>query len=668
MSVPAQFSHQVTRLQFPKDVHFGDDISIWIAKAGDIALGNMYLHVQWPQTCPVSDSAGTRMIEFVELRYENNLLERHYGESIELLNDIQVPAGKQQVLTGLLGKGLTSNLSDYYIRMPFKIHLPLCALDKPPVFRVKFRSSREFALINWTRPIQVGLLVDYVYITKAERDYFKTNTFDYLTHTVQRIEFSVGAGVTTTTFLTEFTRPVKELYWVIQTDGAGGYDFTNQGTDHLSTLQLQLNGVDIIKPTELGFPLYLRTIQGLENHTRVPNRQFYMYSFALDPEHPDQPTGSVNFSALSRQQHTLQLTPCSFSRQVRVYAISHSVVRVSQGTAQPLFDTVQEGGSETLNTPKKYTPNIPVINFTFTTLGSTGAFGPSSNTYTQSPPGSWSVTNGIQNWTVPVSGTYQITAAGATSTNNGRVVMGSVNLAQGQVIQMIIGQLPEPYPNAIPDDNITVGGGGGTFIVSNGVPLIVASGGDGDGGNPGQFKPFGNGNGVNGAGYLTNGASTDPFFPIVQPIAYVHGGYGSVYQYGQNNIREEGGFGGAAGPVGRVTTVINITADGQIATCTTDVPHGYPAQYIVQISGSNFFDGQQQIQVTGLTTFVFATTIISIIDSGKVQPALTFAYSGGGGYSGATCYADSSVAKFTDLGATSISSGYANFQLRDFIL
>jgi hypothetical protein len=343
---PAQFSHQVTRLQFPKDVHFGDDISIWIAKVGDVAHGNMYLRVDWPVTSTVDDSAGTRMIDFVELRYENDLLERHYGESLELMNDLSVPAGKQQVLTTLLGKGITSNLASYYIRMPFRLNLPLCALDKAPVFRVKFRPSQEFSTLNWTAAIRVNLFVDYVYITKAERDYFKTAKIDYLTHTIQRLEFTVGANKTTSTFLTEFTRPVKELYWVIQTDGASSYNFTNNGIDQLTSLRLQFNGIDVVRH-EFGTPLFLRIIQGLESHTRVPDRFFYMYTFALDPEHPTQPTGSVNMSALTRQFHELNLSSCTSSRQVRVYAVTHNVVRIADGAATSLFDTVQEGGTKT---------------------------------------------------------------------------------------------------------------------------------------------------------------------------------------------------------------------------------------------------------------------------------------------------------------------------------
>ena len=680
---PAQFSHQVTRLQFPKDVHFGDDISIWIAKVGDVALGNMYLRVDWPVAASVDDSTGTRMIEFVELRYKNDLLERHYGESIELMNDLSVTTGKQPVLTTLVGKGLTSNLSAYYIRMPFRLNLPLCALDKAPVFRVKFRPSQEFSTLNWTEAIQVNLFVDYVYVTKAERDYFKTAKLDYLTHTMQSLQFTVGANITDAVILTDFTRPVKELYWVIQTDGSASYDYMNEGIEQLESLRLQLNGTDIILP-EIGTPLFLRVIQGLESHTRVPDRQFYMYTFALDPEHPDQSTGSVNMSVMTRQTHTLKLTPCIYSRQIRIYAVTHNVVRIENGSATPLFDGVQEGGTETTSASKTYNQIYPGLyyfdTFTFTTLGTSGIVGPVPTSAYTSPPwnqGQFSIVDGQQYWTVPASGLYHIEASGAYAVEPGRVVSGDVNLFEGQILQMLVGQQPTPL-TAVVLDNITVGGGGGTFITTNGTPLIVASGGDGGSfsgalvPSSGSFLPSGDGSGIVGAGYYTDGSQSDPFFQFLMPKAFVNGGFGMNYQYGDPTIPEEGGFGGGQSPFGLLTTILAITGvGGTYYIVTTDVPHGYPANYAVIISGTVSFDGVYLITTTGLNTFLF--------DAGSVFPdeatgfvfGTSYGISGGGGYtgspgdgsSGATCYADSSVMNFTDLGAIGNASGYVTITL-----
>jgi hypothetical protein len=341
----AQFAHQYMRLQYPQDVHFGDDISIWIAKAGgDIARRNMVLTVDWPASAAVDDSAGTRMIDFLELRYGDVLIERHYGESLEIRNDLYVPQGKQSALTTMVGKGTTSNLARYSILLPLTIDLPLCALDHAPILRIKFRPSSEFSTLNWTRPITVNLFVDYVYVSKAEREYLQSTPIFYPVETLQRLVFTVGNNVTQCNFLTKFTRLVKELYWVIHTDGTPPYNFTNNGQNQLVNLNLQFNGVDVI-PFEIGTPLFLNATQALEFHSHYPSRRFYMYSFALDPESRRQ-TGEVNFGSILRQFHSLNLTPCAFSRQVRVYALTYQVLHLADGALTSLTDSAEEGGTQ----------------------------------------------------------------------------------------------------------------------------------------------------------------------------------------------------------------------------------------------------------------------------------------------------------------------------------
>jgi hypothetical protein len=119
--------------------------------------------------------------------------------------------------------------------------------------------------------------------------------------------------------------------------------------------------------------------------------------------------------------------------------------------------------------------------FTFTTLGTSGHRGPdSTKTYANAPwrEGDFSIENGQQQWTVPASGTYHIEAAGAYGATPGRVVSGDVDLNEGQVVSLLVGQQPNPLTANVAD-NVTVGGGGGTFVTVGGKPLIVASGGDG---------------------------------------------------------------------------------------------------------------------------------------------------------------------------------------------
>jgi len=67
-------------------------------------------------------------------------------------------------------------------------------------------------------------------------------------------------------------------------------------------------------------------------------RRFYSYSFALEPE-KWYPTGQINFSLIKEQILKMNLTPCSESRQIRVYALSYNVLRISEGIAETLFNT-----------------------------------------------------------------------------------------------------------------------------------------------------------------------------------------------------------------------------------------------------------------------------------------------------------------------------------------
>ena len=251
-----------------------------------------------------------------------------------------------------------------------------------------------------------------------------------------------------------------------------------------------------------------------------------------------------------------------------------------------------------------YKPEYPGLyyfdTFTFTTLGTSGHRGPdSTKAYANAPwrDGDFSIVDGQQQWTVPATGTYRIEAAGAYGATPGRVVSGDVDLYEGQTLTMLVGQQPTPLTANVAD-NLTVGGGGGTFIVSDGTPLIVASGGDGTGGHTASFSPYGTGNGINGAGYFSNGSVTNVTFRFLKPTGYLDGGFGNIYI--KTVVPEEGGFGGGQSPV----------ATG--------------------ISGGGGYTG-----------------------------------SPGNGTSGATCYADSSVANFTDLGATGNTAGTVTISLID---
>jgi len=174
---------------------------------------------------------------------------------------------------------------------------------------------------------------------------------------------------------------------------------------------------------------------------------------------------------------------------------------------------------------------------TFTNAGATGRTGPIiSQVRSAYRTASWAqnstylnmITQGIQEWTVPATGSYTIDVAGAAGgipgqvPGNGARMIGTFNLTQGMVLAILVGQR-----GIAKTSGCNAGGGGGTFVwnkSSTSQPLIVGGGGGGGGGGcgtTGLSAPttangtggFGtstagsNGNGATpgGSGWLTNG-------------------------------------------------------------------------------------------------------------------------------------------------------------------
>lgn len=123
----------------------------------------------------------------------------------------------------------------------------------------------------------------------------------------------------------------------------------------------------------------------------------------------------------------------------------------------------------------------------FTNLGATGRLGPTSlgSHYAGKVHENMvTVKNGIQFWTVPFTGTYQITAVGAaggydktgsTARGRGAYMRGEFSLNKGDVVKILVGQEGTVNPR-----HLSSGGGGGSFVAtSSNKPLIVAGGGGG---------------------------------------------------------------------------------------------------------------------------------------------------------------------------------------------
>ena len=124
----------------------------------------------------------------------------------------------------------------------------------------------------------------------------------------------------------------------------------------------------------------------------------------------------------------------------------------------------------------------------FTNAGKVGRYGPILSELRDAYSPGWTnntnylnVSDGIQEWTVPQTGVYEITAIGARGGNTslsyggyGASMQGQFVLINGTIIKILCGQMG--YDNPISADP---GGGGGTFVVIDDAAILVAGGGGG---------------------------------------------------------------------------------------------------------------------------------------------------------------------------------------------
>ena len=339
------FSSRVDKVQFDNDALVpGSENSIELPRSGDL-ITEMYLKIFFPASITslaVEDSVATLFIEHVELYIGSTLIERIYGEFIALRYDVEVPQGKQAALTNLIGKGTSVAASNYTVPLPFSLlkkGIPLCAFKEPVTFRIITTKTNTFTVppTDISEPIPAFLHVEYTYLGQKEIEFIRKTPQIHVVQQVQLAEFAAPLGALSVRCNLDFSNIVKELYFVIQNDSAQGYDFlAGPGpVEQIGSLELLFNTTERIS-RDIGTPLFLRVIQGMEFHTRVPGYYFYMYSFSLDPESM-RPSGGVNLSRIQNQILKLNLNPSASSRAIRVYAVNYNFLEVKDGSATILF-------------------------------------------------------------------------------------------------------------------------------------------------------------------------------------------------------------------------------------------------------------------------------------------------------------------------------------------
>ncbi len=347
------------------------------------------------------DSVGNAALRRVDLSIGGQVLSSLNGEYMEIYNDTFVPKSHSKAIENMVGRtyikdgaGPASNVvyrtengfsangafpRTYIVPLRFwntqdaSLAIPLVALQKQELeitihledverlvtsklFDIKSHIKTDLGLGGKPLEIeQMSLLVDYIQLSDEEVNYFIKSPMQYTITQIQGIETAIGKNEDYTLLPKQirptFSNPVKELFVITQDDTNRPksiqtistltndyFNFKNSiGTDHLKSLELLFNG-EIRIQKEIADGFYLRVVQPLQSHTKVPERFIYNYSFALDPENYG-PTGQVNFSRIKDTLFNLNMNP-SLGKDVntRIYVKSYNILVIQDGIAGVLFN------------------------------------------------------------------------------------------------------------------------------------------------------------------------------------------------------------------------------------------------------------------------------------------------------------------------------------------
>jgi hypothetical protein len=257
---------------------FGKNVKSLISRNGDLIAG-LYLEITLPHIRAAAgkarwtDSVGHYIINTVEIRIGGQMIDRHYGDWLEIWAQLSIPASKTAAyyeLIGLDGKiGLQTRPDDngeyagmgahrnsagnriLYVPLQFwfcrniGLALPLIALQYHEVeiylslntldnlaFEAGAISSlaavgTETVVQGTDQVLNVKLWVDYIYLDSDERQRFAQVSHEYL---IEQLQFPGDMAYSSINIRADLdlSHPVKELIWVCrQTAAADAKQWVN---------------------------------------------------------------------------------------------------------------------------------------------------------------------------------------------------------------------------------------------------------------------------------------------------------------------------------------------------------------------------------------------------------------------------------------------------------
>ena len=353
-----KFAIDYVESQFDGDIDFGKVIECRIPNDKGDLVRNLTLKVTL--TDPLPDTLGnnrywspsiiSHLVEYAELLIGGQPIERITGEYMYIHQQLyNTDDDTKQTLYFLNGHGGTpltySGEYTYFMDLPFYFYrnptlaIPTCALTKQLVeVRIKTRPLSELVFGGTPAGVtasinKFSLDTEFIFLTNDERNFLMSRPIDYVITQLQMSQFVMKAGENKRSVMLNFSHPVKELFFVSQSEEAVR-DNDPRYYNNIKNVELRFNNEVVFNRNSK----FLAYEQSLRHHVNAPSAsdtaKFGMYSFSLKPE-AHYPTGQVNMSRISHKLFTIEVDPINAvdNNNTRVYAVNYNVLRIESGLA-----------------------------------------------------------------------------------------------------------------------------------------------------------------------------------------------------------------------------------------------------------------------------------------------------------------------------------------------
>ena len=200
-------------------------------------------------------------------------------------------------------------------------------------------TQRQYIRPDSILDINAYLEVNYIYLDKPERNMFVYKSLEYLVEQTSRInKFGIVEYATHDLLL---TNTVKELFWVCsRNDKANTNDwftYSDKNEPIMVTAKLMFNGLDRFDEKDA---VYFNYVQPFQHHRANYKDGLYVYSFAINADDTEQPSGACNCSMINNIQlymRSKKPNDTSYAYDMTIYAISYNLLRIEKGMASLAF-------------------------------------------------------------------------------------------------------------------------------------------------------------------------------------------------------------------------------------------------------------------------------------------------------------------------------------------